>query len=118
MSSRIEWHGEEAKDHVHRRAVQFLVRAAIEVKREAQKLLSVAGTGVMVKDGLSDEFKAARSARRRRKVTRLINKGKRKLSKAKRTAAKLNRKAKKFVRTNSAIKRIRKIGKRRKRRRK
>lgn len=45
MSSRVEWHGDEAKRHVHARAVRFLHRAAITVKNRAKVLLSVAGTG-------------------------------------------------------------------------
>lgn len=43
--SKLEWNGEGAKDHVNGRAVKFLSRAAIEVKRKAQVLLSVPGTG-------------------------------------------------------------------------
>ena len=46
MTSRLEWHGDEAKEYVRGRAVKFLLRAAIEVKREAQRSLGVAGTGV------------------------------------------------------------------------
>lgn len=41
----LEWHGDEAKEHVRRRAVQFLTRAAITVARRAKELLSIAGTG-------------------------------------------------------------------------
>jgi phage gpG-like protein len=41
----VEWHGDAAMAHVRRNAVQFLTRAAIEVKRRAKELLSVAGSG-------------------------------------------------------------------------
>ncbi len=41
----LEWHGNEAMDHVRRRAVQFLTRACITVVRRAKELLSVAGSG-------------------------------------------------------------------------
>lgn len=42
----VEWHGDEAIDHVRRRAVSWLTRAAITVERRAKELLSVAGTAV------------------------------------------------------------------------
>lgn len=38
------WHGDEAMDHVRRRAVQGLIRACILLSRRARELLSVAGT--------------------------------------------------------------------------
>jgi len=41
----LQWHGDEAKEHVRRRAVRFLRRAAIVVERQAKVLLSVPGTG-------------------------------------------------------------------------
>mgnify|MGYP001063829354 CR=1 FL=1 len=51
MSSRLEWHGDEARKLVEQRAVRFITRAAIEVKRKAQQLLSVPGTGMQTKGG-------------------------------------------------------------------
>ena len=45
--NKLEWHGNEAMDHVRRRAVQFLTRACITVVRRAKELLSVAGTGTV-----------------------------------------------------------------------
>ena len=44
MPDNLDWHGEEAMDHVRRRAVGFLTRAAITVTRRAKELLSVPGT--------------------------------------------------------------------------
>lgn len=41
----VEWHGDAAMEHVRRKAVQFLHRAAITVERRAKELLSVAGSG-------------------------------------------------------------------------
>lgn len=46
MSSRLDWHGDEAMAHVRARAVRGLARAAITVARRAKELLSVAGTAV------------------------------------------------------------------------
>lgn len=45
MSSRVEWHGDEAKDYVRARIVRCLYRAAYAVQARAKQLLSVAGTG-------------------------------------------------------------------------
>ncbi len=45
MSSRVEWHGEEAQQHVRSKAVQFLYRAAVTVAQRARDLLSVPGSG-------------------------------------------------------------------------
>lgn len=49
--SDLEWHGDDARNHVHRRIVQYLTRAAIVVKREAKRLLIVPGTGRRAKSG-------------------------------------------------------------------
>lgn len=51
MSSRLDWHGDEALAHVRARAVRGLTRAAITVARRAKELLSVAGTAVRSKGG-------------------------------------------------------------------
>lgn len=45
----LDWHGDEAMQHVRSRAVGFLTRAAIEVSRRAKELLSIAGTAVRSK---------------------------------------------------------------------
>lgn len=44
MATHLDWHGDEAIDHVRGRAVRWLTRAAITVQRRAKELLSVAGT--------------------------------------------------------------------------
>lgn len=46
MATHVDWHGDEAIDHVRGRAVRWLTRAAITVMRRAKELLSVAGTAV------------------------------------------------------------------------
>jgi hypothetical protein len=51
VSNRIDWHGEEAIEMVHSRAVQFVTSAAIIVKRRAQDLLSIAGTAASIAKG-------------------------------------------------------------------
>lgn len=49
--NKIEWNGDAGREYVNRRAVKFLTRAAITVKREAQSLLSVQGVGKIDKSG-------------------------------------------------------------------
>ena len=102
MNQRIEWHGEEAKGHVHRRVVQFLTRAALEVKREAKRLLSVAGTATIQVESkhltktklekfVSKAGRTYRKAKRSKVVKgseKLVKTTKRKAKKAKKAAIK------------------------------
>jgi phage gpG-like protein len=44
MSTNIEWHGDEAMELVREKAARGLSRAAMEVRRRAAQLLSLAGT--------------------------------------------------------------------------
>lgn len=45
MGSHLDWYGNQASDHVRKRAVQFLEMAAIVVERQAKRLLNVEGSG-------------------------------------------------------------------------
>jgi phage gpG-like protein len=47
--SQVIWHGDAALDHVRGRAVSWLRRAAIAVRRRAAELLSVPGTAARVR---------------------------------------------------------------------
>lgn len=49
--NRLDWHGDEAKEMIHARAIEFVTGAALIVKRRAQELLSVAGTAVSIGKG-------------------------------------------------------------------
>jgi phage gpG-like protein len=51
MSNNLDWHGPEAIEYVREKAAQGLARAAIEVRRRAAQLLSLAGTAVSTGGG-------------------------------------------------------------------
>ena len=55
MSSRIDWHGAEASEHVRERAVQFVTLAALTVARRGKDLLSIAGTAASIRKGHKGE---------------------------------------------------------------
>ena len=42
---RVEWHGDEAKNHVRKRAAEFLDMACVVIERQAKRLLNVEGSG-------------------------------------------------------------------------
>ena len=50
MSGAANWNGDGAIDYVRGRAAGFITRAAIEVKRRAQELLSIPGTANRIKN--------------------------------------------------------------------
>lgn len=74
MPPEIEWHGDEAREYVRKRALRFVAAACIAIKRRAKELLSVSGTGVRVKDGLSKHGQLQETKRRKRKVAKYANK--------------------------------------------
>lgn len=51
MPPEIEWHGEEARDYVRKRALRFVTAACLVISRRAKELLSVSGTGSRTKGG-------------------------------------------------------------------
>jgi phage gpG-like protein len=51
VSDEVKWNGDEASALVRKKAVGFITRAAITVKRRAQELLSVPGTAVSIQKG-------------------------------------------------------------------
>ena len=114
----IEWHGDEAKKHVKNRAVQFLARAAITVKREAQQLLSVPGKTVEIHEVESTRLTKTRLDKllaksgklyRQAKRSSLVKSGKR-LAKTTRKSA--NRKIKSLNKSITKAFRKRRRGKR------
>lgn len=45
MATHLDWRGDEASDHIRKRAAEFLEMAAIVVERQAKRLLNVEGSG-------------------------------------------------------------------------
>ena len=51
MSGRLDWHGSEASEMIHHRAIDFVTSAAIIVERRVKQLLSIAGTASSIVKG-------------------------------------------------------------------
>ena len=45
MPTHVDWYGDQASDHVRKRAAEFLEMAAIVIERQAKRLLNVEGSG-------------------------------------------------------------------------
>jgi hypothetical protein len=69
----MQWFGDEADRHINEKIVRIIKAACIVVTRRAKQLLSVPGTGVRVKAGLTKKAALAKKVRVRRKVARMLN---------------------------------------------